>query len=260
MGLTIHWKLQAPEDWRKTQVLDVLNKMRQRALDLPVESVSEMISAGPDKASLARCENEEGWFFRTGGGYVDWPAGMPGHSYSQSYAPLEIHGFVIAVGEGCESMDVSLSRAPKTVMTSDGRKRTGRKGWGGRGFCKTQYASNISIPHFVTCHLSVVAMLDEAKRLGILAYVADEGNYLGIELTTGLSPGKRSIEALVKEVGEWNEMIAAFVASFREMEPEGTSSVSPITAHPDYSTLVSAGYSKERMVKLRNLLAQSIVK
>jgi hypothetical protein len=40
MGLTIHWSFQGP--LLKADALAVIEKMRQRALDLPFESVSEI--------------------------------------------------------------------------------------------------------------------------------------------------------------------------------------------------------------------------
>ena len=48
------------------------------------------------------------------------------------------------------------------------------KGWSWLSFCKTHYASDPrcgGLPNFLRCHLGVVALLDEAKNLGILGTV-----------------------------------------------------------------------------------------
>ena len=56
------------------------------------------------------------------------------------------------------------------------------------------------------CHLSLVALLDHAKEIGVLGDVSDEGDFFE----------KRDVQALVQEVGEWNEMIAGFVGEWKD--------------------------------------------
>ena len=52
----------------------------------------------------------------------------------------------------------------------------------------------------------MVQLLDYAKELGILASVKDEGDFWE----------RRDIEALIKEVGEWNQMIAGFYGQMKD--------------------------------------------
>jgi len=49
-------------------------------------------------------------------------------------------------------------------------------------------------------------MLDHAKELGILKSVSDEGEFWE----------KRNIEALSREVGSWNEMIAGLAGELKK--------------------------------------------
>ena len=79
------------------------------------------------------------------------------------------------------------------------------------------------------CHLSVIALLDYAKALGILADVDDEGGYYQ----------RRDIEALAKEVGEWNEMIAAGAGRLKDLIGGGI--VSPILKFPNFEHLEAKG-------------------
>ena len=61
-----------------------------------------------------------------------------------------------------------------------GTLQTRLEGWSWRSFCKTHYASDprcAGLPNFLRCHLGVVALLDEAKKLGILGTVSDEGDF-----------------------------------------------------------------------------------
>ena len=110
--------------------------------------------------------------------------------------------------------------------------RTRLGGWCWGSFCKTQYASNSEcggLPNFLRCHLSVIRMLDHAKELGILESVNDEGEFWE----------KRDVEALAREVGLWNEMIAAWAAQLKDQF--GDALVSAIAKFPDFERLAAEG-------------------
>jgi hypothetical protein len=83
--------------------------------------------------------------------------------------------------------------------------------------------------HFVRCHLSVVRVLDRAKELGILGSVSDEGSYWE----------NRDVKALVQEVGEWNDGIAALVGKLKDLF--GGDITAPITQFPDFEHLEARG-------------------
>ena len=109
---------------------------------------------------------------------------------------------------------------------------TGLSGWHWGSFCKTQYASSPKaggVTNFLRCHLSVIRLLDHARELGILESVSDEGDYWE----------KRDVEALAKEVGEWNGMIANFVGQFKDKFGDGVAA--PITNYPNFEHLEAQG-------------------
>jgi hypothetical protein len=102
--------------------------------------------------------------------------------------------------------------------------------WG--SFCKTEYASNQDcggVPNFIRCHLAVIAILDQARALGILDEVSDEGDYWE----------KRDVPALARTVGQWNESIARQVAALRSVL--GNTVQAPVTGFPDFDQLAATG-------------------
>ncbi|MGB9848851.1 MAG: hypothetical protein ACPLSY_03355 [Moorellaceae bacterium] len=110
---------------------------------------------------------------------------------------------------------------PRRVSTAG----LGWSGWSWSAFCKTQYASNVSIGHFLRCHASVCALLREAQRLGFRVKVYDEGHFWG----------KWDYDTLVREVGVWNCHIAAFARILEEaLGGSGAVVEAPITENPAY--------------------------
>jgi hypothetical protein len=103
-------------------------------------------------------------------------------------------------------------------------------GWHYSSFCKTQYASSPSqggsIPNFVRCHLCVIHLLDRIAELPTMKVeINDEGNYGRSYYTDDpwaekrvytWHEGKYDVKALVQEVGEWNEMIAAMAGAMND--------------------------------------------
>ncbi len=182
-------------------VAQVLEKLRQRALDLPFAEVSELVQREGDAADFEKCEKDDpwGWMLIQARGIV--------HQGGRLYRvkPLSVIGFRTWPGDGCEEANFGLCRYPATLDVTErfGPRRTlktGLDGWRWQSFCKTQYAAEVSTEHFLKCHLLVVTLLDKAKELGILREVNDEGEYWE----------KRDAEALAREVGEWNAMVRGF--------------------------------------------------
>jgi hypothetical protein len=233
MGLTIHWSFQGPKT--ETEAKAIVEKMRQRAMDLPFMSVSEIVHFKGKKAQFSQdCDEPFRWLkiqaretVWTNGGRIGWDCPAE-----------EIIGFQILVAPGSESMEVFLATYPKTITVEDewsgGRKRlrTNRHDWSGEAFCKTQYASNSEcggVANFLRAHLSVVRMLDYAKDIGILAEVSDEGDFWET----------RDVKALAEEVGSWNAMIGAFVGALDDAV--GRKTDSPIKNFPDFEHLEAKG-------------------
>ncbi len=151
--------------------------------------------------------------------------------------PAEIIGFNAFPGAGCEPLEIGLGRYPDTITIWDRRHSSrarprvlktrlgGRWTWG--AFCKTQYASEHSVPHFLRCHVLVIAVLDRAKELGILHRVSDEGDYWR----------KRRLDVLARQVGRYNAFIGAFAQVLKASVPPGQTVESEIENHPDYAEL-----------------------
>ena len=207
MGLTIHWRLQGPKT--KAEAKTIIERMRQRALDLPFESVSDIVHF---KGKEAQFDNDPPtvsirWLKIMAGQTVWSKDGRTGWDCPAR----EILGFQVIVAPGSEWMEIYLAAYPKTMIVEED--------WGsggafpptcprgsGRGFCKTQYASNADcggVPNFLRAHLSVCRLLDHAKKLGILADVSRRGPFFE----------NRDIPALVNTVADWNEFIAAGVGA-----------------------------------------------
>ena len=133
--------------------------------------------------------------------------------YYYSVPPTRVFAFTTWPGTGCEQANFGLGIYPATIEVEQCHRTitipTGIKGWSWSSFCKTQYASDPSwggVPHFLRCHLSVIKMLDHAKQLGVLASVSDEGGFWE----------ERNVEALAKQVGEWNEKIAGLAGQLKD--------------------------------------------
>lgn len=237
MGLTIHWNWQGPKS--RDEARTAIEQLRQRALDLPFEAVSEVVNLQGDDATFHHCAEEDafGWL-KTQARHTVW-----NRSYTTGWdcMPLEIIAFEILVASGSEPMNVILATYPKTIMIEDERTgrqmrlRTDRHGWSGRGFTKTQYASDPQcggIPNFLRAHLSVCRMLEHATDIGLIVEVSDESQFYE----------KRDIQSLVETVGQWNQQIAAFVGVM--MDISGRSVEGPIRSYPNFEHLEAKGQNQ----------------
>ena len=236
MGLTIHWNLKG--DVRSPAAARTLvERLRQKGRDLPFASVGEMVElAGRDTDYTALSpESPERWLLIQAGQYIE--------SGNRHYAvvPQHVIAFTTDPGEGCEPANFGLCRYPASIEVDDLRPqaafpkcclKTGLTGWRWASFCKTQYASNPGcggVENFLRCHLTVIALLDFARSLGLVEHVSDEGNYWEA----------RDLEALVKEVGTWNELIAGFAGQLRDQLGEDVESA--ITQFPNFEHLEARG-------------------
>jgi hypothetical protein len=101
--------------------------------------------------------------------------------------------------------------------------------------------------------LGVIALLDEAKKLGVLGAVSDEGNFWAT----------RSLKQLTKEVGEQSAMLAAFLGALKDamgQAPGGAGSVdAPIAAYPNFEHLEGEGQRllPEQLKEMLKALARS---
>jgi hypothetical protein len=233
MGLTIHYKFRAAAKGRE-EARQLVERLRQRALDLPFLEVGPLMEFGGDDCDFNKQppDDPNRWLL------VQSSEILIRKPYHYRVTPSHVLAFETYPGEGCEPANFGLVRYPSNIEIEGQRVRTGMRGWRWRSFCKTQYASDPAVggvANFLRCHLLVIGMLDHARDLGILAEVSDEGRYWQ----------KRDAEALAQEVGEWNEMIAANVGKLKDLL-SGGGVEAPITDYPDFEHLEAKGRDNER--------------
>ena len=236
MGLTVHYNLRSSTRSPK-QARELVARLRGRAMDLPFERVDEVIELHGPECDYQRYDREHParWLLIQAGQFVDDPHYQ---GYSYGVTPLDVIAFSTWPGKGCEEANFGLCRYPATIEVDSpkgGRKRrvpTALHGWSWGSFCKTQYASNSEcggVRNFLCCHLTVIAMLDHARSLGILDSVSDEGDFWE----------KRDVEALARGVGQWNAMIAGWAGQLKDLL--GDQVLSEIAKFPDFEHLEAKG-------------------
>lgn len=231
MGLTIHYDLKPPPRVRKPErILALVENLRQCAMDLPFESCDDKLvhllgkNCEFDRDRRADTNDPTRWLRVQATEYLEVRKGDSTRFYA--VAPSEIIAFGCWPGVGCESMNIGLCRYPETISIGGKTHPTRLGGWRWSSFCKTQYASNIGVRHFLHCHNLVCVLLDVAEELGFRVTVKDEGKF----------HQNRDLDALAKEIGEWNVMLAGFAGQLRDAF--GAESIaSPITEHPAYEHL-----------------------
>jgi hypothetical protein len=231
MGLTIHYALRADVD-SPARARPVVERLRQAALDLAMTEVGEIA-----EVSGAGCD------FQTADqdGQLRWLLVQAERMISigetcRLVAPVHVLAFSAWPGEECEVANFGLACYPDTLETEDGTLSTGLSGWSWASFCKTQYASNPDVggvANFVRCHLAVIRLLDQAKAMGILETVNDEGEFWE----------RRDVKALVETVGRWNQQIAGLVGQFYDSLGDAISA--PITEYPNFEHLEAEGRKGE---------------
>ena len=271
MGLTIHYSLSLPAKMTVPEVKQKLGALRQHCLDLPFQEVGEMLEfRGSEDCNFQKRGQDDPlrWFLcqadcdvyfkiaRTGK-----PVAVPtveNGCYIRTILPEHIIGFRTYPGNGSEDANVGLSRFPKTVMVENRANGKcyrlpvqGGGGWKWHSFCKTQFSNSPEcggLPNFLKVHLSVVAMLDCAKRIGFDVEVSDEGGYWE----------KRNVHALVKEIGSWDQLLAGFGGMLKDSAGDAGMEVeSPIFNRRDFETLELAGQSQ--LPPAWNQVLQSLV-
>lgn len=212
MGLTIHYSFQANVQ-EASAARQLVDQLHLKALDLPFQSVGEVIELSGDPANFNNADRKDPnfWlllqssrFIKRGENYLNIP-------------PLHLIAFSVQPGDGSEPANFGLARYPASGVFDEGEFETGLVGWSWASFCKTQYASNPKhggTDNFLQCHTALVALLDHTKSLGVLSDVRDEGGYWQ----------KRDVDALAKEVGDWNKTIAGKVGKAKDEHGQGVES------------------------------------
>lgn len=242
MGLTIHYSLASSVETPR-QARELVTKLRERALRLPLANVGEIVERRGAACDFQQLDQDDPdrWLLIQARQFVE-DRSRGGQDYSYSVTPSHVIAFSTWPGEGCEEANFGLCQYPRTVRIPDPQRddrrrtlRTGLAGWQWGSFCKTQYASNPDsggVANFLRCHLSVIALLDQAQALGILADVSDEGDFWK----------KRDAQALAQQLGEWNEKIAGFFGQLKDrLAGEGAGLEGSIAQFPNFEHLEAKG-------------------
>ena len=241
MGLTIHYKLKAKGTDASARKL--VEALHQKAHDLPFKEMGDIVDLSDSECDFDRRGKEDPlhWLLIQSSGNLSLKNGRPiveGEKADSwiSVPPKRLIAFTAWPGQGCEESNFGLCQYPAEILHPQlGKLKTKLSGWNWSSFCKTQYASDPNcggVQNFLQCHLSVIAMLDHAKLLGCLEYVGDEGGFWD----------NRNVGTLVKEIGSWNQMIAAFGGRLKDVLGGGVEMA--IAEFPNFEQLEMAGQSQ----------------
>lgn len=230
MGLTIHYSLQSASRSR-AEARQLVERLRQKALDLPFKEVGEVEEINGDPADFNKLGQDDPhrWLLIQAGQSL-----VRDHRHYR-ITPTQVVAFGTLPGDGSEEANFGLAVYPKTIEIVGKRVRTNLDGCSWSSFCKTQYASNPDVggvENFLRSHLAVVKLLDAAAEIGVLKEVSDEGVYWQ----------KRDIRALAAEVGDWNTMTAGWAGRLKDSFGDGVAS--EIAKFPNFEHLESKAEKK----------------
>ena len=251
MGLTVYYNLglteAGPEEARA-----FLRALREAALGLGFAYVEPLREVEPPEGVFGRgfesvTEPEEArWFLRSAGIMQPHPVGDVKSEQVVS-VPAVGHALEFCVrDEGTETAVLGLARLAGDVE-EDWRgepvdHQTGLgEGYHGGSFCKTQYAGlprHGGPAHFLDAHTRLIALLDEAERLGAVVDVRDDSGYAE----------HRDRERLRETLDEHNEVVAAVVGGLADgLADAGVpreTIQAPIREHPGFEHLEADGLKR----------------
>ena len=229
MGLSIAYKLGLPAATDRETVTRRVEQLRERARQLPFALVTEMMvskrdeplgESGPEGIEL------EFW-------YRSW-ANLTLHASSESQGETlpESIGFVIYPGKECEPAAFGMAWSPPRGEDWNALPDQPFT-WCWQSACKTQYASIVSSEHFLSCHTSLVTLLDSAHELGFDVTVFDEGGYWE----------SRDADRLLAKVETMNQLMAGFAGMLHDEMGDEHSIDAAIFSHPDFERLETRAMS-----------------
>jgi hypothetical protein len=193
MGLTIHYHLTTKASTTHEQAAKFVKALRQRCLDLPFKTVSEVHDVQGDECDFNKATGSKRWLLIQARPWVSYKYDAAGRNpktirgegdlNSEHPMPSKIVAFTAWPGDGCEAANIGLVFVPEIKAPAlEGDRRGDHVAvkvgnpWLWNSFCKTGYSED-----FAKAHLSVVAMLDAAeeigKDIGVRLRVKDEGEY-----------------------------------------------------------------------------------
>lgn len=216
MGLTVYYDIHS-RTRSDSKARQLVESMRQRAMDLPFDSVSEITDLSGDNCQYDRDGNPDDpirWLLIQCGLSARCPWN---ENISYLVSPVRVIAFNVRTGDGCEDANFGLCQYPNQLSVEyraeddkrfyrEGRYsysrfrrwadrngrlawdlkeqrtiKTGLPGWRWQSFCKTQYASDPScggVANFLRCHVSLVTLLERIGRLPTVDVdIEDEGHF-----------------------------------------------------------------------------------
>ena len=253
MGLTIHYTLKMI-GCSAACAEGAVARWRQLALDLPFDGVS-------DVRTFKRRHLETGrdilW---SAEGALPEPR-VSGIGSRTSLVATKAVAFTVDVAPGCETLDIGMGvdycapGEPKRIIDRPERSF--------HAFCKTQFANDPrcgGTANFLRAHLAVVALLEAIGRgPHVTVTINDEGKYStsrysddyleaarrGVPPTYVWHPATHNVDTLLRECGDYDQMLAALVVSANAVNPEGES---PMLGRPDLPQLVASAKAAGRAV------------
>jgi hypothetical protein len=254
MGLTIHHEIKYRGN-SEIRVKKLVEDMRQISLDLPFESVTDVVDLQGKDADYDN-QSDEGIRWQL----IQALARIEHEGHCISISPEHMIAFEINPGPGSEALNLGLCRYPTKIGFRGEDIKTNLKGWQWSSFCKTQYASNPAcggVANFIKCHVSIVTLLDKISYLkDITVKMNDEGKYGPSNYSDDWKEayandrkptyvdheGKYSVKELIQEVGEWNEMIAGLAGGLKDLlSATGVSINAPIAEFNNFEYLEFKG-------------------
>jgi hypothetical protein len=241
VGLTIHYNLQTT----LTQTRDVrglVSSLQQAAGGLPFQHVGPVKEFRDQQADFDHSgrDDPDRWLKIQAGRYLE--VGDRNHSIK----PRHIIAFTVRPGAGCEPANFGFCQYASYIdITAPGSRRrrvpTRLAGWSWGSFCKTQYASDPNcggLENFLRCHVGLVKLLDLAARLDHLTVDVDDES---------LFWEHRDPKELVNTVGDWNQFVAAFAGSLKDLaQTEGVAVEAAIASFPNFEHLEAKGLDRLR--------------
>jgi hypothetical protein len=215
MGLTIHWTLSAPSELSDAVVKEFGVRTVKFARKIGCTKVHGLVSGGPDFCKLRKLPNGD-----TTGDFVEASSG-----WSVTVVP----------GDGSEPAHFGLCRYP------------GMRHWTLTSYCKTQYAGQHGIEHFLACHRRIVSLLDLWRDFGVDVKVTDEGEYWET----------RSLERLRQRLATYDRLVAAVAGTLTDDLGKGEAGVqAEIFNHAHFERLEAEGRAEfaAKIEEMRKLL------
>jgi hypothetical protein len=239
VGLTIHYNLRTTLTERR-DVRDLVASLQEAAGGLGFQRVGLVKEFGHLEADYNQSGRDDEYRWLKIQACRDLEFG----DRSVSVKPQHIIAFTVHPGAGCEPANFGFCQFPQHVgMAVAGqpvrRHATGLSGWSWSSCCKTQYASDPNyggVENFLKCHVGLIRFLDLAAAMDrMTAEVDDEAHYWD----------RRDPQELVNTVGDWNQYIAAFAGTLKDLaQREGVAVESAIAGFPNFEHLEAKGLER----------------